>query len=68
MSMDVTLRQWVDEAEHVVVFTGAGMSTESGIPDSSANVLSAMIPDPEPETSTALQPELVFCNTVDRPL
>ena len=31
--MDVTLRQWVDEAERVVVFTGAGMSTESGIPD-----------------------------------
>ena len=31
--MDLTLRQWVDEAERVVVFTGAGMSTESGIPD-----------------------------------
>jgi NAD-dependent deacetylase len=31
--MEVTLRQWVDEAERVVVFTGAGMSTESGIPD-----------------------------------
>lgn len=25
--------QWMREARHVVVFTGAGMSTESGIPD-----------------------------------
>ncbi|MEI8083155.1 MAG: Sir2 family NAD-dependent protein deacetylase, partial [Actinomycetes bacterium] len=24
---------WVREAERVVVFTGAGISTESGIPD-----------------------------------
>ncbi len=31
--MSVTLRQWVDEAENVVIFTGAGMSTDSGIPD-----------------------------------
>ncbi len=31
--MSATLRQWVDEAESVVIFTGAGMSTDSGIPD-----------------------------------
>jgi NAD-dependent deacetylase len=31
--MSSTLRQWVDEAENVVIFTGAGMSTDSGIPD-----------------------------------
>jgi len=28
-----TLRTWLKEAEHTVVFTGAGMSTESGLPD-----------------------------------
>ena len=27
------VRQWIDEAERVVAFTGAGISTESGIPD-----------------------------------
>jgi len=27
------LRRYLDEARHTVVFTGAGMSTESGIPD-----------------------------------
>lgn len=27
------LRQWLDEADRVVAFTGAGISTESGIPD-----------------------------------
>lgn len=27
------LRQWLDEADYTVVFTGAGMSTESGLPD-----------------------------------
>jgi len=31
--MSMVLRQWVEEAENVVVFTGAGMSTDSGIPD-----------------------------------
>ncbi|MBT5518416.1 MAG: NAD-dependent deacetylase, partial [Rhodobiaceae bacterium] len=31
--MSLVLRQWVEEAKHVVVFTGAGMSTDSGIPD-----------------------------------
>lgn len=28
-----TLKQWVDEAESIVFFGGAGVSTESGIPD-----------------------------------
>jgi NAD-dependent deacetylase len=27
------IRQWVDEASHIVALTGAGISTESGIPD-----------------------------------
>ncbi|MFC2949108.1 NAD-dependent protein deacylase [Virgibacillus sediminis] len=27
------LKKWIDEAKHTVVFTGAGMSTESGLPD-----------------------------------
>jgi NAD-dependent deacetylase len=27
------VRQWVDEAERIVVLTGAGISTDSGIPD-----------------------------------
>ena len=31
--MSMALRQWMDEAENVVIFTGAGMSTDSGIPD-----------------------------------
>ena len=31
--MSSTLRQWVDEAKNIVIFTGAGMSTDSGIPD-----------------------------------
>jgi NAD-dependent deacetylase len=31
--MSLTLREWVDEAKNVVIFTGAGMSTDSGIPD-----------------------------------
>ena len=31
--MSMMLRQWVEEAENVVIFTGAGMSTDSGIPD-----------------------------------
>jgi len=28
-----TVRQWIDEARRIVVLTGAGISTESGIPD-----------------------------------
>ena len=28
-----TVRTWIDEARRVVVLTGAGISTESGIPD-----------------------------------
>ena len=31
--MSLVLRQWVEESQNVVVFTGAGMSTDSGIPD-----------------------------------
>ncbi len=31
--MSMVLRQWVEDAENVVIFTGAGMSTDSGIPD-----------------------------------
>ena len=35
MSQDITsqIAKWLNEAERPVVFTGAGMSTESGIPD-----------------------------------
>ena len=28
-----TIAQWIGEADHVVAFTGAGISTDSGIPD-----------------------------------
>ena len=28
-----TLARWMFEAKHLVVFTGAGISTESGLPD-----------------------------------
>lgn len=28
-----TLKQWVEESQHIVGFTGAGASTESGIKD-----------------------------------
>ena len=28
-----TLRQWVKESKNIVAFTGAGVSTESGVPD-----------------------------------
>lgn len=34
MSSEIeTLRQWVSESQHIVFFGGAGVSTESGIPD-----------------------------------
>ena len=28
-----TLKQWIDESNRIVFFGGAGVSTESGIPD-----------------------------------
>ena len=28
-----TLKQWIDESDNIVFFGGAGVSTESGIPD-----------------------------------
>ena len=28
-----TLQQWIDESSRIVFFGGAGMSTESGVPD-----------------------------------
>src|SRR5438552_14985043 len=28
-----TVRRWIDEAERIVALTGAGISTDSGIPD-----------------------------------
>ena len=28
-----TLQDWIDESAHIVFFGGAGVSTESGIPD-----------------------------------
>ena len=31
--MSQILREWVEAAENIVIFTGAGMSTDSGIPD-----------------------------------
>ena len=31
--MSLILRQWMEESKNAVVFTGAGMSTDSGIPD-----------------------------------
>lgn len=27
------LKKWIDESNHIVAFTGAGVSTESGIKD-----------------------------------
>ncbi len=33
MSPDDTLARWLDDCQRAVVFTGAGISTESGIPD-----------------------------------
>jgi len=41
MSEDIQqLARLIDEASRVVVFTGAGISTESGIPDSAAPTVS----------------------------
>jgi len=28
-----TIARWIVECEHIVAFTGAGISTDSGIPD-----------------------------------
>lgn len=33
MSAEETLQQWIDESSRIVFFGGAGVSTESGIPD-----------------------------------
>ena len=33
MSKIALLKKWIDESEHIVFFGGAGVSTESGIPD-----------------------------------
>ena len=33
MSKLETLKQWIDESSRIVFFGGAGVSTESGIPD-----------------------------------
>ncbi|PLR98484.1 NAD-dependent deacylase [Bacillus sp. T33-2] len=33
MSSINTLKQWLDESQYTVIFSGAGMSTESGLPD-----------------------------------
>lgn len=46
-----TLKQWVAESKRIVVFTGAGVSTESGIPDfRSADGLYSQKFDYPPET------------------
>ncbi|MBO4888824.1 MAG: NAD-dependent protein deacylase, partial [Firmicutes bacterium] len=29
----MTLKQWIDESKKIVFFGGAGVSTESGVPD-----------------------------------
>lgn len=45
------LRQWVEESKRMVVFTGAGVSTESGVPDfRSADGLYSQKFDYPPET------------------
>lgn len=28
-----TLKRWINESKNIVAFTGAGVSTESGVPD-----------------------------------
>lgn len=33
MEVDMLLEQWLNQSKYTVVFTGAGMSTESGLPD-----------------------------------
>lgn len=33
MSKIETLKRWIDESSRIVAFTGAGVSTESGIKD-----------------------------------
>lgn len=46
-----TLKQWIDESENIVFFGGAGVSTESGIPDfRSTDGLYNQVFDYPPET------------------
>ena len=33
MTEQETLKQWIEESHNIVFFGGAGVSTESGIPD-----------------------------------
>lgn len=33
MALEETLKQWIEESDNIVFFGGAGVSTESGIPD-----------------------------------
>ena len=49
-----TVRGWVDAAERVVVLTGAGISTESGIPDF-RGPRGVWTRDPEAEKQSTLQ-------------
>ena len=61
-----TLKQWVEESEHIVFFGGAGVSTESGIPDfRSVDGLYNQKYDYPPET--ILSHEFFWANTAECP-